>query len=684
MRERAIKLFKQYYGQNASFREGQLEAIESTYNNPRTLVVQKTGWGKSLVYFLSTKLFKEDGKGLTLVISPLLVLMENQKEAAVKLGIKCASINYMTKDELPTTIQRMKSGDLDLVFVTPESLFKEDLQQALPNIKIGLFVIDEAHCISDWGHDFRKDYGKLNKVIKVLPSTVHILATTATANDRVVEDLKEQLGNDVYISRGHLSRDTLHINIVKVKDTAERYAWILKNINKLPGSGIIYCLTTRDCDYLADFLKKNGISALSYHSGSQAEELENMETIHKFINNEIKVVVATIKLGMGFDKGDIGFVIHYQMPSNIVSYYQQIGRAGRNIDKAYAILMSGPEDKDIIDYFINTAFPTREECDLVLDCLNKHNGLSVPYICGCINKKKGRIEKAVSFLENEGAIFKEGSKYYVSANKYTYNEAHYKKVTDRRIKERDEMFNLLKTRECLNKYIIGCLDDKEKKDCGRCSNCTKEKLFDNDITMQELENALSYINNLEMVIVPRKQWPSKDFFDTIKIHNQLLPGIVLSKYNDVGYGKLVKKGKYEDKRFCDELVGKSASILKDVIKEHNIKYITCVPSLRSNIVKDFTLRLAESLKLEFVDALSKKDALQQKKMENSYFQCRNAVESFEVNDYNYSGNILLVDDMVDSKWTITVCGHYLMEAGFESVFPYALADSSQSDGDGNE
>lgn len=684
MKDKITNILKQYYGDDAEFRDGQYEAIESTYKNSRTLIVQKTGWGKSLVYFISTKLFREENKGITLVVSPLLVLMENQKEAANKLNIKCATLNSTVSiEERPNIIRNMVNNVYDLVFVTPETLFKDDIQSALPNIKIGLFVVDEAHCISDWGHDFRLEYGKLNKILQKLPSNVHVLGTTATANNRVVKDLQKQFGAEVYISRGPLTRDSLNINIVNVKNAAERYTWILKNINKLPGTGIIYCLTQRDCDYLSSFLNKNGISALAYYSKNQKEELENMDIIKKFFKNEVKVIVATIKLGMGFDKGDIGFVIHYQLPSNIVSYYQQIGRAGRNIDKAYAILMSGPEDLDIINYFINTAFPTEDECIKIINCLEKHNGLSSPYISGCLNMRKGRLDKALMFLTNEGFVYKEKTKYYVSTKKFTYDKTHYEEVTNTRISERNQMVELLKTKECLNKYVVKCLDDFVNYNCNHCSNCCSETIFDNDFTQDELDNALNYINALELQIEPRKRWPSNDFFGTSTIVNQLLPGICLSKYHDVGYGRLVSEGKYKNHNFSEELVGKSAAVLKKIVKQYNIRYITNVPSLRSNIVEDFTKRLAECLKIEYVDVLTKISAKQQKEMNNSYHQCKNALDSFKYKYKNNSGNIILVDDIVDSRWTLTVCGHYLMESGFESVFPYALADSSHKE-DGNE
>ncbi len=327
--ERTNRLLKSVYGINAEFREGQYEAIEATLTQHRTLVVQKTGWGKSLVYFACTKLLRSERKGCTLVVSPLLVLMQNQLDAAAKMGLRCDELNSLTRDRRGEILYALMQDKLDLVLITPESLYKNDFQQALKNIRIGLFVIDEAHCISDWGHDFRLEYGMLRNVLSQLPPNVPVLATTATANDRVVRDLEAQLGSNVYVSRGPLTRESLWIQVLHMRSKAERYAWILDHINELPGSGIIYCLTQKDCDYLTDFLQAHNISAMSYYSKSRKEEVTNHIAEERFRHNELKVLVATIKLGMGYDKGDIAFIIHFQMPKNIVSYYQQDRPCGK-------------------------------------------------------------------------------------------------------------------------------------------------------------------------------------------------------------------------------------------------------------------------------------------------------------------------------------------------------------------
>lgn len=675
--EKAYSIIKSLYGENASFREGQYEAIEATMTKRRTLVVQKTGWGKSLVYFSCTKMLREQNKGVTFVVSPLLVLMQNQLEAAEKLGLKCDVLNSDTRDRRAEILESLKNNELDLVLVTPETLFTEDVQKSLGEIKIGLLVIDECHCISDWGHDFRQEYGKLREVISYLPPNVPILATTATANNRVINDLEKQLGSDVFVSRGPLTRESLSIQVLNMPSKVERYAWILENINKLEGSGIIYCLTQRDCDYLSDFLNKNGISAMPYYSSETRNE-ENKLAEEKFQRNEIKAIVATIKLGMGYDKGDISFVIHYQMPSNIVSYYQQIGRAGRNIDRAYTFLMYGKEDMDIINYFINTAFPSKEETDKIIDFIGDNDGVKLYQIEHALNMRSNRLKKALGFLLNDGFIRKERASYYLTPKMYFYDEEKYNEITEIRKKEAEQILRLATLKECYSKYIVNSLDDYTATECGNCSNCLGKEILPEKVSLNAKAIASEYIDRLSMVIEPRKRWAFSDVTSLSAIKYINKEGICLSKYGEIGYGRLVKRDKENDeKRFCQELVGKSAEILKPLVKENEIKHITCVPSLRSNIVADFTKNLAESLNIEFVELLDKTDAKPQKLMENSSYQCANAFKSFKIKEnVSVPDKVILVDDTVDSKWTLTVCGYRIMENGASEVYPFALADSS--------
>ena len=381
---------------------------------------------------------------------------------------------------------------------------------------------------------------------------------------------------------------------------------------------------------------------------------------------------------MGYDKGDISFVIHYQMPSNIVSYYQQIGRAGRNIDKAYVFLMYGKEDEEIIDYFINTAFPTESETNRIIEFVGGRDGVKGYQIVSALNIRKARIDKALSFLENDGFIRRDKGTYFITPKKYRYDREHYDSVTAIRIMEKEQMKQLAKTKGCYSKYIVSCLDDIDAHNCGHCSNCVGHELFPSRTTEEYIHLAEEYINGLIIPIEPRKMWACSGVTKQTKISFINQPGICLSVYGDSGYGELVKRGKYSaEKKFCDELVGKSAEVLRPHIRENGISHVCCVPSLRSNLVKDFSARLADALGISFVELLEKTDAVQQKKMENSSHQCANAYKSFSIKrNLLIPKNILLVDDVVDSKWTLTVCGYRLMEAGAQKVFPFALADSS--------
>lgn len=678
IKAKAEKALCDFIGEGKVFRLGQFEAIEATLTNRRTLVVQRTGWGKSMVYFVCTKLLRGEGKGVTLIISPLLALMSNQIAAAEKAGLKCDVLNSNKKpEEKSEIIERMKRSELDIVFTTPETLFSELVQTALPQIKIGLFVIDEAHCISDWGHDFRLEYCRLKKVINKMPSSVPLLATTATANDRVIADLEEQLGGNVYVSRGSLMRSNLSIQILKLANKTERYAWIYENVPKLDGSGIIYCLTCDDCDEIAQFLANNGISARAYYSGREDVE----ETERLFMNNDIKVIVATVKLGMGYDKGDISFVIHYQTPSSIVAYYQQIGRAGRNIDRAYTFLMNGKEDADILEYFRKTAFPTEWEAESIYNCIKNNSDVGLYKIIGKLNISKTRIENALKFLANEEFIYKNKKKYYPSTTAFRYNGEHYAEIIKQREDEFAQMTDLMNTDQCYNRFTVNALDDMTEENCGLCANCLGYEEFPVAVSNAATEAAAEYLEKQYYEIEPRLQWAATSLTKKGKIAKPNERGICLSRYGHPVYGELVKKGKYEENGFCDRLVEKSTQVLAPFIEEHRITALTYVPSQRSDIVQNFAERLAGKFGLPCLTLLEKTDAKQQKDMENSSFQCENAQKSFDIVEGMVSPkSILLVDDMVDSKWTFTVCGDILIKAGAEHVYPYALATTSKKDG----
>lgn len=675
------------YGYDAQFREGQLEAIVSVLQRKRVLVVQKTGWGKSLIYFLSTKILRDMGRGPTIIISPLLSLINNQIESAEKLNLKAITINSTNKDDWDEIEDNIVNNKYDVLFISPERLGNERfLDSVLYKIKdsIGMLVVDEAHCISDWGHDFRPDYKRINRIIKILPPNIPFLATTATANDRVVNDIKSQLGDDIIISRGPLVRESINIQVIKMNSDTERLAWIYENINKIDGTGIIYCLTQRDCDIVAGWLNKKGINVESYHAGFTTEERTEKEL--KLLNNEVKALAATVALGMGFDKPDISFVIHYQRPGNVVAYYQQIGRAGRAINNSYAILLYGENDDDIIQYFINSAFPTYYEMEKVIDLLeNSPTGMRLSDILKEINMKNSRLEKCLKFLQIDGSIYKEKSKYYRSINPWNPDFEHSKKITNIRKQELKSMNYYTKTQECYMEYISKELDDKYAKQCGKCSNCRGENIFPTSVKFENILEAEKFIKGEYLDIEPRKKWPTG-----VKINNKnniddsirMEKGLMLCSYGDYGWGQLVKSGKYQDDYFSDELVDAAYNLLKDKVKEWDIKWITSIPSLRRpNLVKSYAQRLANKLNIFYDEVLVKKaNTPEQKSMENSFGQYENVYNGIGIKKC-YQGNVLIIDDMVDSKWTLTYTAYLLRDSGAGRVYPFALAKTTSQGGD---
>ena len=680
--DRIYEILRESYGENAKFRDGQKEAIEAVVNGKRTLVVQKTGWGKSLVYFLATKLLKEKERdGITLTISPLLALMNNQIDSAQRLQLNVKTINSDNKDEWENIISEIcDDNTVDALIISPERLANADfVKDCLDKIKnrVNLFVVDEAHCISDWGHDFRPDYRRIVKILQLLPGNVPVLATTATANDRVVNDIVAQLGENLVISRGELIRESLTIQVIKLQKKEDRLAWLAENIEKMPGSGVVYCLTKADCDLVTDWLNENNIKSEKYYSdGSKISKEYKAIILDKFQKNEIKVLVATVAFGMGYDKPDIGFVIHFQRPANIVSYYQQIGRAGRGIELAYAVLLCGEEDEHINQYFINSAFPTEKDMNIVVDFITDNPGKSISEIMSALNIRAKRVEKTLKYLTVGDDIYTEVINrkrcYYKSAKKWKPDLERSEGITAIRYKEMQDMDEFTKQKGCYMEYIAEKLDDVNAKVCGKCSNC-RGLFFDERVGAETVQRAQQFIKSKFGVIEPRKQFQDKT---KIKPEFQFKDGIVLSNYADAGYGMAVQKGKYLDGYFSDELVDASVKILSEFIKNNNIEWITPVTSKRhTELVPDFAKRLADKLDIGYFEGIKKLDAEEQKKFENSDGQYKNANDSFEIIQVKKE-NILLVDDMVDSRWTFTVCTIKMREMGSGDIYPFALANTA--------
>lgn len=687
-----LQELKAAYGEKAEFRDGQEEAIQGVLDGKRMLIVQKTGWGKSLVYFLATKQIRKRTRGITLIISPLLALMNNQIAAADKLGLHVESINSENTDDWKTINEELKNDRVDALIISPERLANDKFNDMLSEgiLQISLFVVDEAHCISDWGHDFRPDYRRIVDIIRILPPYIPVLATTATANDRVVQDIKSQLGENMAVSRGGLMRESLEIQVLKLRTREERLAWITDHIKELPGTGIVYCLTVSDCHLVHRWLQANHIASRCYYADIEKDGAEKKaEIVKSFLNNQIKILVATVAFGMGFDKPDIGFVIHFQKPGNLVAYYQQIGRAGRGIDTALAVLMQGEEDDQINNFFIESAFSTENLIGEIMRAIreNPSPGLKQADLERLINMKAAKIKACVKYLIVEKAIYKDGIYYRPTARFWEPDMEKSRKITELRKSELRQMNDFANTKTCYMKYIADILDDPHACDCGRCSNCLSEMVIPANIQKDTLVKAQKFIKMDFNVIQPRKQWPSGVLVDERnKIQPEFLceTGRVLSNYGNSGWGELIIRGKYKDSHFDDQLVEAAADLLSEFVEEYDIKWVTGVPSVRRpKLVPEFARRLAEHLHLQYAEAIEKvQDSICQKELNTSFRQYQNAETSFEIKQAQVSKeNVLLVDDMVDSRWTFTVCGYKLRKHKSGKVFPFALANSAGRTGD---
>ncbi len=665
---------------DAQFREGQEEAIRSIVERPgRYLVVQKTGWGKSFVYFIATKLLREAGEGPVVLISPLLALMRNQIAAAGRMGVRATTINSDNPESWGAIEAGVQQGDVDILLISPERLANERFRsEVLAHVAatISLLVVDEAHCISDWGHDFRPHYRLLQHTIEALPANTRLLATTATANNRVIQDLQNVLGPNLNISHGELNRPSLKLQTMRLASQAERLAWLASQIPAMPGSGIVYTLTVRDAALVAEWLTLRGVHAVAYtgKSGDNRPELEQA-----LLDNRVKALVATTALGMGFDKPDLGFVIHYQTPGSVVAYYQQVGRAGRALDAAYGVLLSGTEENDINEYFIKTAFPTRDEVEQIMGALEASpQGLSLPGLMARVNVAKGRIEKTMDLLslESPAPIVKLGTKWQLTTT--TLSEEFWQRaqrLTDLRHAEQQQMQEYVDLPTGHMAFLICALD-------GDPDDCSCPDLPDLPATVDPVlvREAVAFLRRISLPVEPRRQWPMGSMpqyglCGNIPHELQAEPGRALCVWGDAGWGDLVRQGKYKEGRFADDLVTACASMVREWNPQPAPVWVACIPSLRDpTLVQDFAQRVALELGLPFRAAIRKSvDRPPQKRMQNSMQQARNLDGAFELTETLPEGPVLLIDDMVDSRWTMTVVAWLLRSHGSGEVYPVALA-----------
>jgi len=669
---------------DARFRDGQEKAIRYLVErHGRLLVVQKTGWGKSAVYFIASKLLREQGSGPILLISPLLALMRNQIAGAERMGVRALAINSENRNEWDDAEKAIARDEIDIVLISPERLSNGYFRSKVlgPTARrIALLVVDEAHCISDWGHDFRPHYRLIDRVLKTLPAHTRVLATTATANDRVLEDLQRVLGPNLKILRGELCRSSLLLQTIRMPSQAERMAWLATHLPTIEGSGIIYTLTIRDAMRLAEWLRTQGVNVQPY-TGESGERRVRLE--QDLLENRVKALVATSALGMGFDKPDLSFVIHFQMPGSVVAYYQQVGRAGRGLDAAYGVLLCGEEEREIAEYFIEGAFPSKEEVADVLAALKAApSGLSLYDLMNRVNAGKLRIERALMLmsLESPAPILLRSGKWRLTGA--ALGEQFWDRIgrlTELRWEEHRQMRKYVDLKSGHMEFLVRALDG----DPGSYRPPEIPPLpttVDPDVAGEAAE----FLGRTSLVLSPRRSWPTGGLpkmrvRGKIPFDRRARPGRALCVWGDSEWGELVRRGKYVDGRFSDELVEVCATLVRSWAPRPAPTWITCIPSRRHpDLVPDLARRLAIALQMPYIGVLEKTDDRpEQKGMANGIQQARNVDGSLAVRGRSIpSDPVLLVDDMIDSKWTMTVAAYLLTSHGSGPVYPLVLASTS--------
>lgn len=668
-------------GDSAELRPGQFEAMHELVNlKHRILVVQRTGWGKSVVYFLTTKLLRESGSGPTIVISPLIALMRNQVDYGKKFNLDVKSLNSSNPDEHEKIFSLIDENAVDLLLISPERLSNQDFVDKASKafLKSGLLVIDEAHCISDWGHDFRPDYRRIKRIINSLPPNIPVLATTATANNRVVDDIVEQLGNEIKVFRGPLHRESLALYIDTMqRDRGYRLAQVKSLVNNLKGTGIVYCLTIQDAEILGAWLKANQVSVGVYTGDTDGLLREEIE--EQLIRNELKVVVATQALGMGFDKSDISFVIHFQTPPSPNHYYQQVGRAGRNIDNAFGYLLRGHRDEEIWKFFIESSIFKDEEVDSVLRALRKINLISPASRSELekqVNIRRGRLEKLLKKLEVEGYIFRSEAGLEVTTKSWKNKFDDTEKLLEYKYREISQIKDFLDTENCRMQEIRQLLDDVNNEICGKCDNCTETTI--EQPNQKDVLKAKEFLLDYKFTFSSRKQWFINGKLSRIPNDMLIEDGRAVSALNGEEIGQKIIEYKRNFQPYPDDFTERLVNLIKDFPTSDKPTILAYVPSSdpARNWVEKLASELANRAGLRLYSGLRKiRQTQNQKLQENSFFQFKNVHGAFKAQETILNEPIYLLDDVVDSKWTMTVVGSILREAGATKVFPIALAVS---------
>ncbi|MGH3716127.1 MAG: DEAD/DEAH box helicase [Micromonosporaceae bacterium] len=687
LREPAEELLRRLAGPDARLRDDQWRAIDALVaDRRRVLLVQRTGFGKSAVYFVATGLLRAAGAGPTVIVSPLLALMRNQVEAADRAGIHAATINSANVEEWADIEKRVDAGELDVLLVSPERLNNPDFRdRVLPSLAAtcGLLVVDEAHCISDWGHDFRPDYRRIATFLEGLPDGVPVLATTATANARVTDDVAWQLGHDSLVLRGALDRESLRLGVLRLPGAAHRLGWLSGHLDALHGSGIVYTLTVAQAEDVAAYLRAQGHPVVAYTGKSEPAEREAAEA--DLLANRVKALVATSALGMGFDKPDLGFVVHLGAPASPIAYYQQVGRAGRAVDSADVLLLPGAEDERIWRYFASLAFPPEESVTQVLDVLAAADRpLSTPALETRVDLRRNRLELMLKVLDVDGAVRRVKGGWTATGQPWRYDTERYTRVAALRAEEQKIMREYAELPGCRMRFLREQLDDPYAADCGRCDGCAGV-WYPDAVPEAALVAAQHHLGRAGVVVEPRRMWPTGlaalgvPLTGKIPAGEQAADGRVVARLSDLGWGaRLRELLAGPDGEVPAPVFDAVVKLLADWGWERRPGAVVSVASRsRPRLVRSLAERIAQVGRLPYLGEVARVGGGGARVDSNSAQRLLAVHDAFEVPAAVAAGldgaPVLLVDDLIGSGWTTTVTARLLRLAGADGVLPMALA-----------
>jgi ATP-dependent DNA helicase RecQ len=729
---------------DALLRDDQWTAIEALVaDRRRALVVQRTGWGKSAVYFVATALLRARGAGPTVIVSPLLALMRNQVEAAQRAGIRAETINSSNVTEWAEVHERIAAGLVDVLLVSPERLNNPGFRdEVLPRLAAdaGLVVVDEAHCISDWGHDFRPDYRRIRTLLADLPPGIPVLATTATANARVtadvaeqlavadlpeqlavadvaeqlaVPDLPEQLGvadlpesvtssaarrspAEVLVLRGALDRESLHLAVRELPDTAAQLAWLAHRLPRIDGSGIVYCLTVAAAQQVTEYLRGAGLEVRAYTGQTDTAEREQAE--QDLLGNRVKALVATSALGMGFDKGDLAFVVHLGAPASPIAYYQQVGRAGRATAHAEVVLLPGREDRAIWDYFASLAFPPEDDVRATLAALDDAGTLSTAALETRVSLRRNRLELMLKVLDVDGAVRRVRGGWTSTGAAWAYDGPRYERVTATRQAEQQAMVDYVRSDSCRMAFLRRALDDPDLVPgwtCGRCDVCGGADAGAAPAA-DEVAAARARLAVPGVEVEPRRQWPTGmsrlgvDLAGRINVGDRAESGRAVARLDGIGLGGLLRDlfRPIDDADAIKDADGELPMALRTPVLDVLAAWpmdpapagVVFVESqTRPVLVRHLADGVARQLGIPVVGSVRPAGGSPAARHDVNSAQRLAGVHrrlDLVLSEQAAAGlpgrAVVLVDDRSDSGWTLTVAARLLRQAGADAVYPFVL------------